>query len=130
MLAGVASGALIGTALGGPVRQSFDLMRRRLPLWGVALLAPVLGAALSVLVGELGLLMALPVLGLPASAWAFYDVAVHILAPIGAMLGGLLWLPYAMTVVLRQARWPVIAATAVLAPLVSAAWVWLFVLTL
>lgn len=130
MLAGVLSGALIGTALGGSMRGTLDRMRRRLPLWGVALLAPVLGAALAVAVGELGLLFALPVLGLPASLWAFAEVALYILAPIGAVLGGLLWLPYAMTVVLRQTRWPVLAATAVLTPLVTAAWVWLFVLAM
>jgi len=125
VLGGAVAGGLVGALAGGTVRRAVDTMRRRLPLWAIAMLSPVIGAGLGVLVGELALLLALPALGLPASAWAFGYAAVYILAPVGALLGTLLWLPYAMTAVLRSSRWPVIAATAMLSPLVSLAWIML-----
>lgn len=121
--AGAVAGALFGSLSGGVVRSAMDRMRRRLPLWSLALLTPVLGAVLGVAIGELALLMALPVLGLPTSAWAFFETATHVLAPIGALLASLLWLPYAMTAVLRLERWPVLVAMALLAPLISFTWV-------
>jgi len=112
------AGGMSGAVAGVPLRAAVDRLRGRLPLWGYALLMPVFGA----LWGTLALF------GASVVANGFFSLTIFwqtlaLGAPFGAMLVGLLWLPYAMATVLRGRRWPVALATAVISPVIAAiAW--------
>jgi len=123
-----ACGALTGVVYGFPVRRLLNWLRRRLSLRSLAVLMPAVGAiwGTGVITGAMVLIMIGGDYTLAQIAGASIGHGVIIGGPIGAVLFGLLWLPYAVTAVMRLSRWPVVLATAALSPVLT--WIWLTLL--
>ncbi|MFT5684664.1 MAG: hypothetical protein ACI8RZ_005608 [Myxococcota bacterium] len=122
----VASGALSGLVVGGPIRRVIDALRRRVSLRSIAWAVPILGATWGVL-AMMGFLVGIQLIGAPAPGLVdVLTMSTLLGGPIGALLLGLLWLPHAVTAVMRLPRWPILAATLALSPIV--AWGWILVL--
>ncbi|MEM6926618.1 MAG: hypothetical protein AAF602_06805 [Myxococcota bacterium] len=118
-------GGSTGAALGRPVRSLLNRLRRRLSIRSLAVLMPALGAIWGTLAvtATMVLLMAGSEFSPAVIAGTSVGHGVMIGGPIGAVMFALLWLPYAVTAVMRLSRWPVLLATAVASPLLT--WVWL-----
>ncbi|MEL6348317.1 MAG: hypothetical protein AAFV53_34725, partial [Myxococcota bacterium] len=112
------AGGISGAVVGVPLRAAVDRLRGRLPLWGYALVMPLFGA----IWGTLALFGASVAVNGMVSPFLLWQ-AVLFGGPFGAVLVGVLWLPYAMASVLRGRRWPVALATGILSPVIAAmAW--------
>ena len=115
-------GGLSGMLISPPVRSMVNRLRGRLPMWALGLLMPVVGGLWGWGVGAVW--MAVITGGeIMANLGFWMSFSALLAAPIGMILVGLLWLPYAMTAVLRLPRWPIMSAAALLSGMVS--WWWL-----
>lgn len=115
-------GGLSGMLLSPSVRALVNQLRGRLPMWVLAMLMPIVGGLWGWGLGAVW--MAVITGGEIVSNVGFWmSLSALMAAPIGTVLVGLLWLPYAMTAVLRLPRWPIMSATAVVSGTVS--WWWL-----
>lgn len=120
-------GAVSGPTFGRMIRQQADSLRGRLPIPAMLLYLPLLGSAWGgATAGVAGALTAggmSLVVGEPSMAMAAVLYGGLTSAVVGAMVGaavvGLLWFPYAFLSVMRQRRWPVFAATALIAPVAA-----------
>lgn len=115
-------GGLSGMLISPPVRAMFNQLRSRLPMWVFGLLMPIVGGLWG---WGLGAIWIAVITGgeIVGNVGFWMSFSALLAAPIGTVLVGLLWLPYAMTAVLRLPRWPIMSATAVLSGMVS--WWWL-----
>ena len=116
-LAGAIVGAVTGAAFGRARRAGLDRLRGRLPLPLVALAVPAAAGLWGALSGSIaGALMG----GLMEGARGLFAGALltgSAGALAAALVVGLVWFPLAFQSVTRGARWPVLAAAAVLSPL-------------
>ena len=118
------SGGLTGAAVGAPLRRTLDNLRRRLSLPTLAVLMPIVGAAWGASVVVLTFLGAVMTLPGVSSDWVEVMLILSGLlgAPVGALLFGLLWLPYAISAVMRLPRWPLVLTTAAASPVIGYLW--------
>lgn len=117
-------GALSGPTFGRMIRQQADTLRGRLPIPALMLYLPLLGSAWggvsagvagAIAAGGMSLFAGEASLALVAILYGGLASAV-VGAMVGAAVVGLLWFPYAFLSVMRQRRWPIFAATALIAP--------------
>ncbi|MEL6347678.1 MAG: hypothetical protein AAFV53_31520 [Myxococcota bacterium] len=110
-------GAISGPWFGRRLRTFLDQTRGRLPILALLALVPPLGALWGGLVaGGAGALVGLIAEG-TAAAVVMGTLCGVAGALTGAVLIGLIWLPYAFQIVLRGKRWPLIAGVGILSPL-------------
>ena len=115
LVAGVL-GAGSGLALGRVTPAVLDRVRGRVPLWVLALLAPVVGAVWGGSVGAAA--------GLISEGGTFAALGLIAGSCIGALQVGLWWFPLVFQTVRGERVWPVLLGSVLLCPLLTVVALW------
>lgn len=110
-LAASLAGAVAGGVLGRVAPGVLDRQRGRVPLAALACLAPLVGAGWGGFAGMAGGIAARVEPPIVVGAWG---------AVVGALLVGMLWLPYTVQSLRGAPTWPVVLAALLSAPFLGA----------